>query len=73
VFISGDTDFANTLRFRLGTHAGIVVLRVPSGWSPAERTRRPERALDHTLLATIAGATAIVEPARVRVLRPSRP
>jgi predicted nuclease of predicted toxin-antitoxin system len=70
VLVSADTDFANTLRFRPGTHPGIVVLRVPSGWSPADRAHRLMAALDDAVLAAIAGATVIVEPARVRVLRP---
>jgi predicted nuclease of predicted toxin-antitoxin system len=70
VLVSGDTDFANTLRFRPGTHPGIVVLRVPNEWSPAERAHRLVHALDEALLATIAGTTVIVAPARVRVLRP---
>jgi predicted nuclease of predicted toxin-antitoxin system len=70
ILVSGDTDFANTLRFRLGTHPGIVVLRVPNALSPAERARRITEALDSAVLAAIAGATVIVDPARVRVLRP---
>jgi predicted nuclease of predicted toxin-antitoxin system len=69
VLVSGDTDFANTLRFRPGTHPGIVVLRVPNGWSPTDRARRLAEALDDSLLATIGGTTVIVEPTRVRVLR----
>ncbi len=69
VLVSGDTDFANTLRFRPGTHPGIVVLRVPNGWTPAERARRLKAALDDAILGAVTGATVIVEPARVRVLR----
>jgi predicted nuclease of predicted toxin-antitoxin system len=72
ILVSGDTDFANTLRFRLGTHPGIVVIRVPSSWSPTDRSERLVLALDDALLAAIKGATVIVEPARVRVLRASR-
>ncbi len=35
VLITGDKGFSNTLDFPLGSHAGIVVLRVPS------ESRRP--------------------------------
>jgi predicted nuclease of predicted toxin-antitoxin system len=70
ILLSGDTDFANTLRFPPGTHSGIVVLRVPNAWPPAERAQRLAAALDETLLSAIKGAMVIVEPARVRVLRP---
>jgi predicted nuclease of predicted toxin-antitoxin system len=68
ILVSGDTDFANALRFPPGTHPGIVVLRIPNAWSPAERARRVVDALDDALLAMAARAIVIIEPGRVRVL-----
>jgi predicted nuclease of predicted toxin-antitoxin system len=70
ILVSGDTDFANALRFPPGSHPGIVVLRVPNTWSPSERARRLSGALDDALLSVTRGAIVIVEPARVRVLGP---
>jgi hypothetical protein len=66
--VSGDTDFANALRFPPGSHPGIIVLRVPNAWTPSERARRLANVLDDARLAVLAGAIVIVEPARVRVL-----
>src|SRR5689334_640723 len=54
ILVSGDTDFANALRFPPGTHPGIVVLRIPNAWSPMERARRVVDALDEALLAMTA-------------------
>jgi predicted nuclease of predicted toxin-antitoxin system len=73
ILVSGDTDFANALRFPPGSHPGIVVLRVPNSWSPAERARRLCSALDETLLSVTPHAIVIVEPGRVRVLGPPGP
>jgi predicted nuclease of predicted toxin-antitoxin system len=68
IVVSGDTDFANALRFPPGSHPGIIVLRIPNEWTPSERARRLAIVLDDDLLAVLAGAIVIVEPARVRVL-----
>jgi predicted nuclease of predicted toxin-antitoxin system len=73
ILVSGDTDFANALRFPPGSHPGIVVLRVPNTWSPPERARRLCSALDEALLSVISRAIVIVEPGRVRVLGPASP
>ena len=37
--LTGDLDFANLLRFPLGTHRGIVVARLPHPWPAARRTQ----------------------------------
>jgi predicted nuclease of predicted toxin-antitoxin system len=68
IVVAGDTDFANALRFPPGSHPGIVVLRLPNAWTPAERAERLTSVLDTGVLAALAGAIVIVEPTRVRVL-----
>jgi predicted nuclease of predicted toxin-antitoxin system len=70
--VAGDTDFANTLRFPLGSHAGIVVLRLPNEWDPTTRATRAAAAITEALQTQIAGVLIIVDPARIRVLGPTR-
>lgn len=71
ILISGDVDFANTLRFPPGTHGGIVVLRLPNDWVPAARAERALRALGDVLSDLEQGALVIVDAKRVRLLRPT--
>jgi len=68
IVVAGDTDFANALRFPPGSHPGIIVLRLPNDWTPAERAQR----LMDVLVAGVAlsSTIVIVEPTRVRVLSP---
>lgn len=70
--VAGDIDFANTLRFPPGSHAGIVVLRLPNEWDPATRANRAAEAIAEALQSEITGLLVIVDPARIRVLGPSR-
>jgi len=69
VLVSGDLDFANAVRFPAGSHPGVVVLRVPDSWFPADRAQRLVEALTELGPETIAGAIVIVEPAHCRVFR----
>jgi predicted nuclease of predicted toxin-antitoxin system len=71
IVISGDVDFANTLHFPTGSHAGIVVLRLPNDWSPAARAARALAAVADVLSDLAGGALVIVDPVRVRLLRPT--
>ena len=74
IVVAGDADFANALRFPPGSHPGMVVLRLPSSWSPFERADRLIAALDSTVLVGMANAIVIIEPSRVRILSaPSAP
>jgi predicted nuclease of predicted toxin-antitoxin system len=59
IVISADKGFTNTLRFPLGSHAGIVVVRVPD--------ELPTARMHQELLS---GALVIVEIGRVRVRWP---
>jgi len=73
ILISGDVDFANTLRFRPGSHVGIVVLRLPNDWAPAARAERALLAIADILPELGHGALAVVDSRRVRLLRPAGP
>jgi predicted nuclease of predicted toxin-antitoxin system len=71
ILVTADKGFANTLTYPLGTHAGIIVVRIPD--------ELPTRVLNEELLRTLeslrhddlAGALAIVELGRVRIRRPT--
>lgn len=69
VLVSGDTDFGNLLRFPLGTHPGIVVVRFPS----VMRTRELAMEIARTLLSlddqSFGGNLIILEPGRIRIRR----
>jgi predicted nuclease of predicted toxin-antitoxin system len=70
ILVTADKDFANILRFPLGSHAGIIVSRVPD--------RLPTQRVNEELLQALArlegqkleGALVIVEVGRVRIRRP---
>lgn len=69
ILLTADLDFANALRFPPGSHPGIVVLRVPEEWRPAERTARLVAGLAEAGWEQMRGAIVIVEPARTRLFR----
>jgi predicted nuclease of predicted toxin-antitoxin system len=66
---SGDLDFANTLRFPLGEHNGIVIIRFPN--------EIPTRVIDAEVgillakltIQDIPGNLVILEPRRIRIRR----
>lgn len=68
--LTADMGFANILRFPLGTHAGIVVLRVPNELSTAELNRLLVHALAGLSAADLRGVLVIVEVGRTRIRRP---
>jgi predicted nuclease of predicted toxin-antitoxin system len=68
VIISGDLGFANSLRYPLGTHKGIVIARFPN--------EMPTDKLNQILIETIknirediSGNLTIIEPDKVRIRR----
>lgn len=68
VLVTEDMGFANVLSFPLGSHAGIVVLRVPN--------ELPARLVSQELIRALAdesltGALLIVEVGRSRLRRPT--
>ena len=71
VLITADKGFANILRFPLGTHAGILVLRMPNQLSVPELNRRLLQALMRMEGEDLRGLLIIVEPHRIRIRRPA--
>lgn len=70
ILVSGDKGFSNTLEFPVGTHAGLVVLRVPSELSPSHRNEELLRALADLQGTSLQGCLVIVEVGRTRIRRP---
>lgn len=70
ILVTADKGFTNTLAYPLGTHAGIMVVRVPDELP----TRIANDALLRTLEALegedLAGVLVIVELGRARIRRP---
>ena len=72
VLVSCDKGFANTLTFPVGSHAGIVVVRIPDEAPPAELNRELLHALSQLRDEPLAGCLVIVEVGRIRIRRPHR-
>ena len=66
--VSGDVGFSNLFRFRLGTHAGIVVIRFPNDVPIGSLNRAVVDALQSLSPEPLRGSLAIVEPGRIRRL-----
>ncbi|HAX24549.1 MAG TPA: hypothetical protein DEU95_02950 [Chloroflexi bacterium] len=71
--ITADLGFANPLTYPLGSHAGIVVVRVPNEVSVARLNDELARALEELRNEELAGLLVIVEPGRMRIRRPPGP
>jgi predicted nuclease of predicted toxin-antitoxin system len=69
VLVSGDVGFSNIFRFRLGTHAGIVVTRFPNDLPVGSLNQAIIEALQALSHETLQGSLAIVEPGRIRLRR----
>jgi predicted nuclease of predicted toxin-antitoxin system len=72
IVITRDLGFGNLLEYPLGTHAGIIVLRVPSTF-----TAHQIRDTRHVFIGGVEpemlrNALAIVEPSRYRIRRPEQ-
>lgn len=70
VLVTADKDFSNVLRFPLGSHAGIIVSRVPDELPTRILNRELLRALTNLRDADLGGALLIVELGRTRMRRP---
>jgi predicted nuclease of predicted toxin-antitoxin system len=64
-----DLDFGNLLRYPLGTHKGIIVLRFPSEVWPRVLSEAVLAALRGIPDADLAGNLVIVAPGNVRLRR----
>ncbi|MFQ5507112.1 MAG: DUF5615 family PIN-like protein [Planctomycetota bacterium] len=71
VIISRDLGFANTLTIPLGSHAGIVVCRLPNQVTAATVTERVVEALADLATDDLHGNLLVVEMGRVQLRRSS--
>jgi predicted nuclease of predicted toxin-antitoxin system len=70
IVVSADKGFTNILRFPLGSHAGIVVVRVPNELPTAKMHQELLSGLASLSGEKLAGALVIIEVGRVRVRWP---
>ncbi len=67
--LSRDSGFANILKYPLGSHGGIAVLRYPNELSVTGMVQSVTDALVSIRNEQIAGALLIVEPGNIRFRR----
>lgn len=72
VLVSHDLGFANTLRYPLGTHLGLVVARYPSAMRIHALVTEIVESLTTLGESEFEGALIILEPRRVRIRRSTR-
>ncbi len=70
ILFSGDLGFANTLRFPLGTHAGIVILRFPNELSVKRMNEEVYSLLQKVELTDFLKNLIILSPGKIRVKKP---
>ena len=67
VLLTADTGFGNILRFPLGEHCGIVLVRFPTEMSNIEMNRHVVEDLKHISENDYKGNLIILEPGRIRI------
>ena len=70
LLVSAAKDFADRLRFRPGTHAGVIVVRVPNVLPTHRVNEALLRALSDLEEESLRGLLIIVEVSRTRIRRP---
>ncbi len=71
--VTADKGFGNILQFPLGTHAGIILLRLPDEWPSSAVNRQLANALSTLQAEDLVGLLMIVEVGRIRLRRPGNP
>lgn len=70
ILLSADLGFANSIRFPIGSHNGIIVLRFPNEISTQRLNQELLKSLSGLKNKDIYGNLVIFEPGRVRIHRP---
>jgi predicted nuclease of predicted toxin-antitoxin system len=70
ILVTADKGFANIFRFPLGTHAGIIVIRVPEELPTEVANRGLFKALKELTGENLKGVLVVVELGRIRIRRP---
>jgi predicted nuclease of predicted toxin-antitoxin system len=73
VLITSDKDFANILQYPLGSHAGIIVLRVPDRLPVLEVNQVVQDAVNALDTIDLTGSLVIVRLHGMRIRRPAVP
>jgi predicted nuclease of predicted toxin-antitoxin system len=69
--VTADRDFMSILSFQPGTHAGIIIVRIPNQFPNDVVNREIMRAVNELGDEPLAGLLVIVEIGRTRVRRPT--
>jgi len=69
VLFSADLGFSNTIRYPLGTHYGIVILRFPNELSTNVINQQVKLYLARLIDDDYQGNTIIVSPGKIRIRR----
>ena len=72
ILVTKDLDFANTQLYPLGTHCGIIVLRLPSYFTATQIKNALMNFLKEINLKDIAGAITILETGKYRIRTPGK-
>jgi len=67
ILLSADLEFANTIRFPIGSHNGIIVLRFPNEISTQRLNQELLKSLSGLKDKDIYGNLVIIEPGRARI------
>lgn len=70
IIVSRDLGFGNLLDYPLGTHAGIIVLRLPSTFTAQQICDILGAFVERVEPEMLDSALAVVEPDRYRIRRP---
>ncbi len=64
-----DLDFSNTLRFPVGSHAGIIIARFPSELSTTKINAELAKSLRGLTDEDFRGSLIVISPGQVRIKR----
>jgi predicted nuclease of predicted toxin-antitoxin system len=71
LLVTSDKDFSNIIQYPLGSHAGIIVLRVPDRLSVLEVNQLVQDALGALSAVDLTGLLVIVRLHGIRIRRPT--
>ncbi|MBI2842893.1 MAG: DUF5615 family PIN-like protein [Armatimonadetes bacterium] len=69
ILITADLGFGDIRRYPLGSHCGVVVLRLPDYYRRDDIVELVRRFLESADLERMAGALVVVDPVRFRIRR----
>jgi len=69
VLLSGDLGFSNVLRFPLGTHYGIIIIRFPSEMSTERINEEVNKGLNEIRDEDMSENLIVISPGKVRIRR----